>query len=128
MKKKIRKVLGTAIVRNGYMRGSVDERYPDLPDGTEVELTALVKPKLMIVKPDGTAWKPSKVYPHRYQLLCQGSEIAVAYTWAIKKTVVWAIKEGDHCSAKDIEAAWQAAEEALADAGLYGFGWENQGL
>ena len=67
MAEKIRKVIGKATIEN---EGDIifDFVRPRLPDGTEVELVALVEPERKLVQPDGAEWNDSGIFPASFDL------------------------------------------------------------
>ena len=130
MSEKIRRVIGKAIagefadgekfikkVYGKYFREMVE----DVPVGTPIEIVALVEPEKELVRPEGAVWGPDTLHSdNRYVLMLPGvGVIASAYDgeWHVAAVT----SAGNAGMLKENQLA---AEHALADAGLYGFGWK----
>jgi len=127
-----RKVIGRGCISScgglSYCIVKSDKNH-GVPDGTPVEIVALVEPKRKLVRPEGAVWMASKVCSRGTSLVVAGhSGTAVTHaSYASDATFGWNIgfANGWH-SESTLEKAQRAAEEALADAGLHGFRWVKE--
>ena len=77
-----------------------------------------------LVKPKGAVWIISRIFTRIISLVVDGVEIAAVNRNEVKG-FQWSIKAEIWRGASTPELAKQAAEEALATAGKYGFYWEE---
>ena len=76
--------------------------------------------KRMVI-PEGAKWHTSKILESWLSLVVDGVEVARVDS----RHNTWTVEEDGWNYASSTEAAQHAAEKALADAGLYGFEWEE---
>ena len=129
-KKKVREVLVRGVVNaNGFVNeGNCGFHVGNDLKGEDVEIVKYVEPEL--IRPEGAEWVPNtmKDFEGAWSLFIVGKVLAIVlpqipgshecgYRINIEKQILGLIP--------DIKDAKRAAEEALADAGLHGFGWES---
>ena len=98
----------------------------NLPPGVPVELVALVKRERKLIRPEGAVWwyvsqkmLPNTPYDGYFLLTPKAGVVASVYCGAFRTEK----KSGS--GMKSDREAQLTAEHAFADAGLYGFGWEE---
>ena len=102
----------------------------DCPVGTKVEVVALVKPEKKLIRPEGAVWRQDFTCPTGsvdVLIDSKGNVIArvVKNDFNCRSRYGWGTKPLNGTS-DGREAGQQAAEHALADAGLYGFSWRTE--
>ena len=122
MRKKIRTVIDTLTL---WEEPWLHARYPDatrkLPGSTRIELVAITEPEM--IRPEGAEWGQGLRNNSKQQVLWAGKKhgaVASAYPDGD-----WWADDTKGTAAATLKLAQQAAEEALADAGKYGFGWKK---
>ena len=129
---KVRKVIGSGVLSRGCIANlrlvcnwKAVGNEPDYPPGLDVEITALVEPERKLVRPEGAEWLEDEHSAVESRMLLVGKKLVTAVRFTIDGC--WTATTKTHLSKHDsFEAAQQAAEEALADKKLYGFGWEEE--
>ena len=129
---KIRKVIGRSKIARQeqgtkHMVVSNQRCYlsdiDDVPVGTPIEIVALVEPERRLIRPEGAAWIANHRCPGNYELFVPDRTVATVVR--CNNHSKWSVQRAEWNVADDFDEAQRAAEEALADAGMYGFGWKS---
>ena len=133
---KVEKVIGTGTIHPcagdaHYVRWNDTKviypiPQPDLPIGTPIKLVAEVDVERKMIRTEGAVWLvDARSHIHCTYLVIGKKVIGDAYIDGLNR-VSWGIFEKALFGTVDtLEAAQLATEHSLADAGLYGFSWEE---
>lgn len=128
---KIKKVVGKAEVAASnegahYAKWEKDT-LRDCPIGAPLELVATIDVEKKLIRPPGAAWEtvagrllPQTNYNASLLVLAKGSIVASVFADTYRTVAKSSSGHGTE------SAAQLAAEHALANAGLYGFGWKSE--
>ena len=130
---KERKVIGTGYVDEGnraihtWIDIDFDFVTKGMPDGTPIEIVAFVdssKSERELVRPKGVILGSDKTgFAERHKLLFLDGNVIAGFLPRDDGAWDWCASGKTGCG-DTIKLAQRAAEETLADSGLYGFAWK----